>query len=101
MHNPRGHPNHPQLASHSSSGSPSPPGGAVQPGGATNAALSQPRQVQLPPDLPPYVATEADLSAIKEMFPAFDADLIKSILESNHGSKELTIEALLQLTIDN
>ena len=43
---------------------------------------------------------EAGLESIREMFPSFDADVIKSILEANNGHKERTIEALLQMTVD-
>lgn len=35
------------------------------------------------------------------MFPTFEVDVIKSILETNNGNKETTIEALLQISSDN
>jgi hypothetical protein len=41
--------------------------------------------------------TDEDLNSIKEMFPAFDIQVIKSILDLNRGDKEASIEALLQM----
>jgi hypothetical protein len=34
------------------------------------------------------------------MFPAFDVEVIKSLMESNGGNKERTIESLLQMIAD-
>ena len=44
--------------------------------------------------------TEEDVNNIKEMFPTFDAEVIKSLMESNGGNKERTIESLLQMIAD-
>jgi toll-interacting protein len=42
--------------------------------------------------------TDADVLAIKEMFPSFDEDIVKSILEANNGHKENTINQLLAMS---
>lgn len=76
----------------------------VSPQGST---IIQPRVVNLPSEpgainlannTSQQTYSEADLESIKEMFPSFDAEVIKSILESNHGNKESSIEALLQMS---
>ena len=44
--------------------------------------------------------TDEDLNTIKEMFPTYDIEVIKSLMESNGGNKEATIESLLQMLSD-
>jgi toll-interacting protein len=39
-----------------------------------------------------------NFKVIKEMFPTFEDDIIKSILQANNGNKDQTIESLLQMT---
>jgi hypothetical protein len=43
---------------------------------------------------------DKDVKEIKDMFPTFDEDIIRSVLESNNGDKELAINILLQMTTD-
>ena len=50
-----------------------------------------------PPPMTSISYSEEDLKSIKELFPTFDEDVIKSILDLNRGNKEATIEALLQM----
>lgn len=64
-----------------------------------------PRIVQMPvnPVLPVAnqpIYTDEDVKTIKEMFPTFDEDVIKSLLETNNGNKEKTINMLLQMVVD-
>jgi hypothetical protein len=60
----------------------------------------QQQYVQMPrnvtPSEPEY--TDGDVMAIREMFPDFDEEIIKSILEANGGHKENTINQLLQMS---
>jgi toll-interacting protein len=68
-----------------------------------NALHSMPNQVRLPSELATprrqsvQLFGEQDLNAIKEMFPSFDLEVIKSLMESNGGNKEATIESLLNM----
>jgi len=56
--------------------------------------VHMPRNVT--PAEPEY--TDGDVMAIREMFPDFDEEIIKSILEANGGHKENTINQLLQMS---
>ncbi|RWS15584.1 toll-interacting protein B-like protein [Dinothrombium tinctorium] len=44
---------------------------------------------------------EEDVKRIQEMFPSIEPDAIKTILESNRGNKDKTINALLLMTADS
>ena len=54
---------------------------------------NQPAAASRPP--PPQQLTEDDLNQIKDMFPNIDMEVIKSVAESQRGSKDATINALL------
>jgi len=53
------------------------------------------QQQQMPPQGPMF--TDEDVTQVKDMFPDVDEDVIKSILEVNHGDKDRTINHLLQM----
>lgn len=44
--------------------------------------------------------SDDDLKNLKEMFPTFDLEVIKSLLEANSGNKEATIESILQMSAE-
>ena len=52
----------------------------------------QPRQV---------IINENDIKAIHEMFPTFEESLIKTLLETNEGDNEKTINMLLHMSSEN
>ncbi len=54
------------------------------------------QQQQLPPPGPAY--TEQDVQQVKDMFPSIDDDVIISVLESNMGNKDKTINDLLGMS---
>ncbi len=61
----------------------------------------QQQYVQMPRNVTPQSEpeyTDGDVMAIREMFPDFDEEIIKSILEANGGHKENTINQLLQMS---
>ncbi|RNA24367.1 toll-interacting [Brachionus plicatilis] len=64
-----------------------------------NNQFIQPGIIDLPQEL---IATSKtyneDLSSLKEMFPSFDDDVIKSVYESSGHVKETAIDALIQMT---
>lgn len=123
-HVPRIVPNQSSTSSSSSSSKST----SLSPSNSQNTALNQPRQVQLPPEAqnntnnaagpdagetlrrttaqtvhsaprPVDLFTEADLADVKEMFPTFETDVIKSIMNANQGNKEASIEALLAMSV--
>jgi len=53
------------------------------------------------PPPPQVIITENDIKLIQEMFPNVDSEVVKSILEANKGSKDATINALLQISGGN
>lgn len=53
----------------------------------------------VPPTMPTGPAyTEEDVQQVKDMFPAIDDDVVRSVFESNMGNKDQTINDLLALS---
>ncbi|KAL5256335.1 hypothetical protein ACHWQZ_G011531 [Mnemiopsis leidyi] len=46
---------------------------------------------------PPPQISEADVTSIKDMFPAVDKEVIRTVLESKHGNVESAVAAILQI----
>ena len=65
--------------------------------------MPYPPQGTLPPPAGPPAAprgpafTEEDVTAVKEMFPNVDTDVVRSVLEANRGDKTATINNLLAM----
>lgn len=59
---------------------------------------NQQQQQQVRQQIVEHEYTDADVLAIKEMFPSFDDEIVKSILEANNGHKENTINQLLSMS---
>ncbi|GAB6031432.1 hypothetical protein CHUAL_009206 [Chamberlinius hualienensis] len=76
-----------------------PSGGYGMPYYLPGAAPVQPPAPQ-PVHRPPPI-TEDDIKQIKEMFPNIEGDVVRSVLEANNGSKDATINALLQINSGN
>lgn len=70
-------------------------GGPPMPVFVTPQPQIRPTSLDLPPEQP---VTDDDVKQVKEMFPNLDDEVIKSVLEANHGNKQSTINSLLQMT---
>lgn len=57
--------------------------------------IQQP-MIEQPPPIQPI--TDEDVKQVREMFPNIDAEVIRSVFEVNRGNKQITINALLQMS---
>lgn len=62
---------------------------AVPPAGAAKPPPQQPA--------PPRPVTDEDVAVVKDMFPDIEVEVIKSVLDANHGDKDATINNLLMM----
>ncbi|XP_045581979.1 toll-interacting protein isoform X3 [Procambarus clarkii] len=76
-----------------------PPGSYSYPGYTSVPVYTLPPTQHLPVATPPQpvVISEQDLKQVEEMFPAVDAEVVKSVLEASRGNKEAAINSLLQM----
>jgi hypothetical protein len=41
---------------------------------------------------------EDDFKSVCDMFPSFDGEVIRSLLQANNGNKEITIEKIIEMS---
>lgn len=63
----------------------------------TPQQIQQPQQQQQPQQPAGPLYTDEDVQQVQEMFPDVDAEVIKSLLDANRGSKDATINNLLSM----
>lgn len=50
------------------------------------------------PPLPPVAVSDEDVSILRDMFPSIDVDVIKTLLENEHGNRDRVVNLLLQMS---
>lgn len=64
---------------------------------SANAGKPPPQQHQQQPPAVSQPVKDEDVAVVKDMFPDVEVEVIKSVLEANHGDKDATINNLLSM----